>query len=498
VVGQVSGQARIYGWLWCSAGLILCWFLLGIGSASSETHPKESRASTARPDLIFVLAPTVVPGGLTQRFPQGSRLVRLNSTATPDSVVNLTPEFFSAADPEMDFDGAKVLFSGQRNQSEHWQIWEMNADGSNKRQLTQCREDCLRGAYLPAEEIVFTVATVIRAREESYLAVAKNDGAEMHRITFSSVAFRLETVLRDGRILASAPWPLLGGSNKALQRLLYTVRPDGTGLDSFRCEHKQPTIQAEAAELDDGSVAFVRNARSGTVPGGELMEIRRGALKESPLGDHEASVLSVRQISAEDLVVAKERPGSSGSAARFDLYTLRLDGGRLGARIFSDAQLSSLQAVPVAAHAVPKRFWSTLNMEAKTGYFISLDSYASVDAPKGRPDSPIARVRVFISNDASGSGRLLGQAPVEADGSFYVEVPANEPIRFELVDAKGELIRAERSWVWTRPGEQRGCTGCHGDKAAAPENRWPLTLKRFDTPTPLGEIEHGTATSKAK
>jgi len=37
------------------------------------------------------------------------------------------------------------------------------------------------------------------------------------------------------------------------------------------------------------------------------------------------------------------------------------------------------------------------------------------------------------------------------------------------------------------PGEQHGCPGCHGDKALAPENRWPLTLKRFDTPTALLE-----------
>jgi hypothetical protein len=129
---------------------------------------------------------------------------------------------------------------------------------------------------------VFTVATVMQGREESYLAVAKKDGAQTHLITFSGAAFQLETVLRDGRILASAPWPLLGGSNEAAQRLLYTMRPDGTGLDSFRCQHKLPTIQAEAAELEDGSVAFVRNARSGTAPGGELMEIRRGAAHITP------------------------------------------------------------------------------------------------------------------------------------------------------------------------------------------------------------------------
>jgi len=66
-------------------------------------------------------------------------------------------------------------------------------------------------------------------------------------------------------------------------------------------------------------------------------------------------------------------------------------------------------------------------------------------------------------------------------------VPANQAVRFELLDANGQTIVAERSWIWTRPGEQRGCPGCHADKALAPENRWPLTLKRFDTPIALLE-----------
>jgi len=447
--------------------------------------------------LIFVAAPEVASGRLTQRFPQGSHLVLLGSATARNSAVNLTPEFFAAADPEVDFSGQKVLFSGQRNRGEHWQIWETNTDGSGKRQITTCAEDCVRGSYLPAGEIVFTVVGRNGQGEESYLAVAENDGSQMHRITFSAAAFELETVLRDGRILASAPWPLLANQSETTQRLLYTLRPDGTGLDSFRCTHETPTIQAGASELEDGSVVFVRNGGPGTV-GGELMQVRRGASHASPLGAKEDAFLSPRQISREELAVAKQRPGRSGGSARFDLYAVRVGSGRVGARIFSDARLTSLQAVPVVPHARPKRLWSTLNPEAKTGYFISLDSYASMDASNGRFKARIARVRVFTSDNTGGTERLLGQAPVEADGSFYVQVPANQPIRFELLDGNGDLVRAERSWVWTRPGEQRGCAGCHGDKAVAPENRWPLTLKRFDTPTPLGETAHGTATTTGK
>jgi hypothetical protein len=82
--------------------------------------------------------------------------------------------------------------------------------------------------------------------------------------------------------------------------------------------------------------------------------------------------------------------------------------------------------------------------------------------------------------------RPLGEASVEADGSFYIAVPPDQPVRFELLDAAGTVIRAQRSWIWSRPGEERGCVGCHEDKSVAPENRWPLALRSFDTPTRLG------------
>ena len=152
----------------------------------------------------------------------------------------------------------------------------------------------------------------------------------------------------------------------------------------------------------------------------------------------------------------------------------------------------------VARHSVPKHYWNTLNPQSNTGNFISLNSYMSADAPHGRIATPISRVRVFTLNAADGTERNLGEAPVEADGSFFVQVPANWPVRFVLLDAKGQTIREERGWVWTRPGEERGCTGCHGDKAVAPDNRWPQTLRRFDTPTVMGETDHGSATTQAK
>lgn len=474
--------------------IAVCLYPAGFLSGSTNEESRRQRAATlkARPELLFVEAAVVLDGNTPQRFPSGSRIVRLPpETKQP---VDLTPEFFAAADPQVEFSGAKVLFSAQKNAGEKWQIWEMNADGSGIRQITNCTEDCVRAAYLPAGEIVFTVASLTKGRQKSYLAVSKTDGSQMHSITFGPGNFWLETVLRDGRVLTSASSPLQENEAAEKTRLLYTLRPDGAALESFRCDHQPSVRRSEAAELEDGSVIFVKRSNTRETAAGSLAEVRRGDPGESAVGNRAAQYRSPRPLSGDRLIVSRVVAAQGTSPAKFDLYAFDLKKQMDGELIYSDAKLSSIQAVPLIANPVPKHFWSTLNLDAKSGYFISLNSYDSLEGPKGRLAAAIARVRV-ISLESNSGERNLGEAPVEKDGSFYVEVPANRPVRFELLDGNGQTILAERSWIWTRPGEQRGCPGCHGDKALAPENRWPLTLKRFDTPTALLEKENAAETA---
>ena len=126
---------------------------------------------------------------------------------------------------------------------------------------------------------------------------------------------------------------------------------------------------------------------------------------------------------------------------------------------------------------------------------ICLDAYASNDLPNGRLSGHIVRVRVLAKEQRS--ERVLGEAPVEADGSFYATVPADLPIRLMLLGPKGEVLKQQRSWIWIRKGEDRGCVGCHESQAQAPENRSPLTLLRMDTPTLLTVTAPITSSRKA-
>ena len=462
---------------------------LGLQAAVLAKAPADATASAKAPlpDLVFVQAPVVQPGALSARFPQGSRIVRLAAGST--SPVNLTAQFFAAADPQVSFEGMQVLFAAKRGAADLWQIWEMQADGTNPRQITRCPNDCLRPAYLPRDEIVFTVESDGPTGRASQLYVSKRDGSGAHAITFGPGEFQVETVLQNGLILASARSPLLPRHGQENGRDLYTLRPDGSGLGAFRCDHQPGVIREEATELRDGSVVLVKSHNPVGKVVGELTVIRRGALHNSPLGLPAAFAASPRELSPGRLIVARPAASAPG-AGRLALYAF--DSARRGfdSPVYEDPKLSSLAAAPVAAHASPKWYWSTLNPALQVGYFICLDAYRAEGAPRGLLATDLSKVRVLRLDPKTSQEASLGEAPIYKDGSFYIAIPPDVPVRFELLDDSGRVVRAQQSWIWSRSGEEHGCVGCHEDRALAPENRWPMALHRFDTPARLG-VEAG-------
>jgi len=434
-----------------------------------------------QPDLVIVQTPLLQQGNLSQRFPQGSRLLRLSQDGSPK---NLTADFFAAADPRVSFDCLHVLFAGKKSAETSWQIWEMDIDGSHARQITHCPDDCLKPAYLPRGDIVFTAVNERPVAAASQLWVSKTDGSGATQITFGPGDFQVETVLSNGMILATASAPLLPSTGKPADRQLYTLRPDGSGLTAFRCDHDHPAIRTQAEELADGSVVFVKKPLEGGRPGGELAWIRRGALHNAPLTLSSVAALSPQPLAAGSLVVARATGTTVKAQSDFGLYAFDTAQSKFGKLIYAVPHVPTVAAVPLAAHEPPRWYWSTLNPKLQIGYFICMDSYMAEGAPHGRLDAALSKVRVLMLEGQRETN--LGEAPVEKDGSFYIAVPPDKPVRFELIDAAGHVVRAQRSWIWARSGDEHGCVGCHEDRAIAPENRWPMALRRFDTPTRLG------------
>jgi Hydrazine synthase alpha subunit middle domain len=63
--------------------------------------------------------------------------------------------------------------------------------------------------------------------------------------------------------------------------------------------------------------------------------------------------------------------------------------------------------------------------------------------------------------------QILGYAPVEPDGSFKLQVPADTPLALSILDSKGRSLQTHLNWIQVRPGERRTCDGCHSPRRGA-------------------------------
>jgi hypothetical protein len=57
--------------------------------------------------------------------------------------------------------------------------------------------------------------------------------------------------------------------------------------------------------------------------------------------------------------------------------------------------------------------------------------------------------------------RVLGTVPLAADGSFFLEVPADRLIHLQVLDSDRQVVGNQLIWMYARPGETRSCVGCH-------------------------------------
>jgi mono/diheme cytochrome c family protein len=64
--------------------------------------------------------------------------------------------------------------------------------------------------------------------------------------------------------------------------------------------------------------------------------------------------------------------------------------------------------------------------------------------------------------------RILGDVPVERDGSAHFEVPADTAVYFQLLDENRMELRRMRSFISFQPGEKRACAGCHESRGVTP------------------------------
>jgi hypothetical protein len=117
---------------------------------------------------------------------------------------------------------------------------------------------------------------------------------------------------------------------------------------------------------------------------------------------------------------------------------------------------------------------STVDDNMRTGRLICLDA-RSIGAES---NGALATSVRFFRPSSVGDLEWFEPIPLQPDGSFLVEVPADSLLGLETLDREGRVVGHLPPSFWVRPGENRSCIGCHEPHNSCPENRRPLAVKQ--------------------
>ena len=422
--------------------------------------------------------------------------------------------------PSVSFDGRWIYLSMAPAGEGFYHIYRIGAGGGTPQKLTDGPFHDIDPCELPDGRLVFT-STRIGTFEEYHnppsraLFTMDPDGHHITPLTHTIVFDNEPEVLADGRILCIRSDNFFGRGK--VETLLHAIHPDGTagltefGLDqgpdyggrlrAFNCGSPAPMPDGQVAFLTESGIAVGR-------PGGTAADLRH---LEVAAGD--VAALPDGRL----LCTLAGRPGTgnyvrkTGAIAHATSYT-RLavidpapGGGKPvlimdspAAPLHSPVFLGARQRPPILPNSVDAR---AAAVPHPTGVFICQNARFTKNTNAGWPH--VRAIRVLAGKGltlrsshsyivhAGSEVTELGTVPLLADGSFAVEVPADTPIAFQAVDGEGRSELNEMSWIFVRPGETRGCVGCHQPRQEAPPI--PLTgvlamrvqpLKLLDTGSP--------------
>jgi hypothetical protein len=435
-----------------------------------------------------------------------------------------------ARDPEISYDGKKIVFALRRNMKENFHIFEVNSDGTNSRPLTSAAGVTdFDPAYLPDGGIVFS-----STREPKYNMCSQDiganlfrmdgDGANILQITKNTLFDNHSTVLPDGRILYSR-WEYVD-RNFGDAHGIWTVNPDGTNqsvvyknntASPSAVYHAKPigdtgkyvcilsthhqNMWGAMAIIDprqavDGKAAILRTWPSDTVKMirnddgfncDELGSVQPKYEDPRPLYDPVSGRWSEKYFLCSRMVLPplpQHRPGELDGV--MGIYLVDVFGNEV---LLHAQEPGCFSPAPICPRPCPPVIQARRDYGDQPGLLYVANVYQGTHM-KGVKPGAVKKLRIVESPEKRGwcggkwygqgfmapgmnwhdftAKRILGTVPVESDGSAYFEVPCDTFVFFQLLDENDLMIQSMRSGTVLQAGEKTGCVGCHETRMSAP------------------------------
>jgi hypothetical protein len=442
--------------------------------ACGSSPPDDILEKSGQPALVFVRENSQRNNGYNamksngDEYYPGTDLFLLSPISPQGDLVNLTAQFtqrnqtnqnnFGAvADPEVSFDGRKILFSMRENRSSRWSVYEMNSDGSGLVRLTDASSwDDMDPAYLPNGQILFTstrsgIVDEYERRASPLLHVADRgaDGrlTNVRQISFNQSHDTNPIVHSSGKVLFSR-WEHLGNPNKFP---LFVINPDGTRLFVMYGNHSPSAsgsrVFLEPRELADGGIVCSVMERNSPFEGGALaiVDISKSddnlvfvtpgtapfnntgrptsALYKTPYPIIDKNAPADNQ---EKILFAMSpipvNPGTGGNQVDYGIYVMDKDGNNTRL-VYNDPGFNEIDPVVVAPRNLPQVIPPDPNVAAglstgtATGMFFDGNVYdRAPNDGQTRPSSTLAN-----ADGTTGQARyvrVLEAIPLPRSGSM--------------------------------------------------------------------------------
>ncbi len=436
------------------------------------------------------------------------------SPISPDGNVTPITNFVGASvsDPCVSFDGERILFSMRPPEGGARNIYEIDADGTNMRQVTAGGGNDFDPLYLPDGNIMFTSSRAGEMDEYNHspaehLFIGGLDGSGIHRISFNQ-SDDFDPVLMPSGLIVYTRWEHFGTFNRF--PLFFTTQEGSQTFHKYGPHnrnffHAQPTpdgrmiaIESRSVNEDAGPIAILKTEQGPADPAGSDTDLHWDVLTAEVNGNGAPWTFGAFKypfaLGGSRYIASYTLPAASESEVDYGLYTFTLSQRGAGTTedpasisiddltfLYNDPEWNEYDAQLLAPREKPPVTPSVIDESKDFGIFMGHNVFKRGENDgQERPEKGVDTINEMAiiaaiptmagePNDFSANTfekrAIIGFAPVYEDGSFRIKVPADVPLTFATLDEHRRGFVVKRTWIYVRPGETVDqCTGCHTDR----------------------------------